>query len=75
MDTKKLNRAFGVRLRELRESKGLTQQDLAGLIHLSTEYISRIERGVASPSFETLAKLSTALLVSPDALFDFGEHR
>lgn len=50
---------FGKRVRYLRRLRGLTQAQLAEKMHLSTNYVSQIETGVASPTFDTLSKLAT----------------
>ncbi|AWN48895.1 XRE family transcriptional regulator [Methylobacterium terrae] len=60
---------FGTNLRHHRKLKGLTQSALADQISLSTEMISKIERGVASPSFANVEKLSEVLNVPEVALF------
>ena len=40
---------------------GLTQEKLAEKSNLSTVFISRIERGVESPSVDNLVKIAKAL--------------
>ena len=56
------------RLRDLRLSKGLTQESLAKKagIHKSTVY--RIEDGKTQPSPTTVTKLSRALEITPERL-------
>jgi transcriptional regulator with XRE-family HTH domain len=49
----------------------VTQEKLAEYCDLSPEYISHIERGRASPSFDVIAELSDELDVDPQSLFDF----
>ena len=44
-------------LREVRRRHGLTQRQLAARARTSQAAISRIERGLVSPSVETLARL------------------
>jgi len=56
-----LAKAFGDTLRRLRIDRGLTQPQLADAADLSEEWIRRIERGSASPSFETIEALAKAL--------------
>lgn len=73
MPTHELKRLFGRRVRVLRKINDMTQERLAALLNCSTEYISRIERGLASPSFEIISKLSSALSVEPRDLFSFSE--
>lgn len=52
---------FGKKVRELREKKGLSQEELAFKADLSVYYISRIERGKANPSLETIFAIQKAL--------------
>jgi transcriptional regulator with XRE-family HTH domain len=47
----------GELLREVRRRHGLTQRQLAARARTSQAAISRIERGLVSPSVETLARL------------------
>lgn len=52
----------GHRLKELRESQGLTQKDLAGLLHVTQSRISQIENGrLEAMELETLRAYVTAL--------------
>ncbi|QCN94524.1 XRE family transcriptional regulator [Azospirillum argentinense] len=52
---------FGQMLRELREQRGLTQEDLAGLIERSVQAVSAMERGQNMPRLETLIRISEKL--------------
>jgi len=58
---------LGTRLRQLRQSRGLTQEQLAGR-ELTKSFISLLEREKASPSVETLGLLARRLGTSVDAL-------
>jgi transcriptional regulator with XRE-family HTH domain len=73
MDAETLKRRFGRRVRSLRNLRDLTQEQLAEAASLSPEYVSKIERGRTSPSFDSIAHLSSALRVAPGDLFDFSE--
>jgi transcriptional regulator with XRE-family HTH domain len=73
MDPECLRKLFGRRVRVLRKLRGLTQGVLAEESGLSVEYISRIERGLTSPSFDTIGALCKTLRVEPYQLFDFSE--
>lgn len=73
MKEKNLKAVFGSRIRVLRHLCDLTQAELAEALGCSTEYVSHIERGVASPSFEMLARLATALRVEVKELFSFDD--
>lgn len=61
---------FGTNLRHHRKAKHLTQAQLAEKASLSTEMVSKIERGIAAPSFTTIERLS-AILDVPEVVF-FG---
>lgn len=63
---------FGTNLRHHRKAKHLTQDQLAEMVELSSEMISKIERGIAAPSFTTVERLSEVLEVPEVALFGVG---
>jgi transcriptional regulator with XRE-family HTH domain len=65
---------FGNHIRSLRQSRDLTQQELAERSNLSVDAIRRIERGAFSPSLETVRKLSGGLEISLRTLFQGLEH-
>ena len=64
----------GVRLRTLREQRGLSLRELAEHCGISFNAISRIERGESSPTVSTLHQLATALNVSIAAFFEDGHE-
>jgi len=66
-----LRTQFGRRLRAIRRSRDVTQERLAEYCDLSPEYVSHIERGKASPSFDVIAGLARELDIEPRSLFDF----
>lgn len=53
----------GIRLRELREGRGVSMRTLATMSGLSANALSMIERGKTSPSVSTLYRLADALEV------------
>ncbi len=61
---------IGQKIAEIRKSKGLTQEDLAGLTELDRSYISEIENGHKNLSVMSLLKISTALKVKPSKFLD-----
>jgi len=61
----------GSRIRELRQNRGLSLRALAQRCDLSINAISRIERGVSSPTLSSLHQLATALGV---AITDFFQE-
>lgn len=66
-----VSRLVGNRLRELRENQKLSARQLALRARLSTEMVTRAERGERTPSLETLVRVCDALGVG---LAEFFEH-
>jgi len=60
---------LGHRIRQLREARGWTQEELAHRAGMTTVYLSGIERGMQNPSFRKLKGLVDALGVSLSSLF------
>lgn len=70
-----LQKKFGGRLRHLRRSRDQTQEQLAERIGRSVNFISLLEKGNTSPSFDTLEKLAQALDIEVMEFFKFGNHQ
>jgi transcriptional regulator with XRE-family HTH domain len=64
---------IGSRLKELRESKELSQGDIEKRTGLLRCYISRVENGHTVPAVATLEKMARALEVPMYRLFHDGE--
>jgi len=64
---------IGDRLRELRESRKLSQGDIEKKTGLLRCYISRVENGHTVPTIETLEKLARALEIPLYQLFYDGD--
>ena len=62
---------FGRRLREIRESRGLSQEKLGELIELSEDSVGNMERGKHWPRLKTLERLLLVLGVKAKDLFNF----
>ncbi len=62
---------IGMHIAELRNGKGLTQEQLAGKMEISSKYLSSIERGRENPTLDTLIKLSESLGVNIEDIFRF----
>lgn len=68
-DEKRLrNQAFGKRLKVLRQTTGLTQDQLAEQVGKSSETISKLERGLIYPGVDMLILLAENLNSSLDDL-------
>ena len=61
-------KAVGQRIKAARETKNLTQEELAALVNLSTTHVSVIERGLKVTKLDTFVAIANALDVSADAL-------
>ena len=65
-----LNR-LGSKVRELRKSKGLSQEELADRADLHYTYVGGIERGERNPSLKSIEKIATALNIDIGELLVF----
>ncbi|KLU57920.1 transcriptional regulator [Paenibacillus sp. VT-400] len=63
-----LRQLIGIRIRAMRNAKGLTQQKLADIAGLDYRYIGALERGERNFSIDTLEKVLLALNVSLNEL-------
>lgn len=66
-------RALGVKLRALRQGKGLTQERAAEAMGIHQVHVSRLEQGLHNPTFSVLVAAATAYGVSLASLFEPGE--
>lgn len=64
-----LIKAFGVKVREIRKSKNLSMEDLAGMADIEYKQLSRIENGEVNTTISSAYNLSKALDVSIVELF------
>ena len=66
---------LGERLKELRNRKGLSQEQLAEDSGLSLRTIQRIEKNETVPRGDTLKKLAIELGTSPDEIIDWKKEK
>lgn len=59
---------FGIILQRLRKEKGMTQKQLADRIYKESSIISRYEKGLQNPTFETVKEFAAIFNVSMDYL-------
>ncbi len=69
-----LGKLFGGRLKYLRKIRNLTQAELAQGANIAVPYLSRIERGIAAPSFTVIERICIVLETDPANLFLFPEE-
>lgn len=60
----------GIKIKEKRISRSLSQEDLAEKVGVSPVYIGMLERGEKTPSFETFIKIANCLEASADELLE-----
>ncbi len=61
---------LGMKLRQLRQVRHLTQSEVADRIHCDRSYLSRIERGEVSPAVDLLQALCETFAVSLDQVLE-----
>ncbi len=61
--------AFGRRLKEARQKRGLSQKELASMVELHPRQVSKYEMGTSFPTVAKLLELVRALRASPEELF------
>lgn len=68
---------IGKKIKEIRISLGLTQQQLADKIGISMDYLGNIERGERTPGIKSFVRIADSLDISLDYLLrdkeNFGE--
>lgn len=64
---------FGQKVKQLREQKGFSMEYLANISNIDRTYISDIEKGKRNVSLLIIEKLSIALQVTIQELFNYGE--
>lgn len=63
---------IGNKLKELRTSKNLTQEEIAKLLNVAQGSYSNYEKNKREPDYETLKKIATFYKVSIDYLLDYN---
>jgi len=68
---KTIERRFGERIRELRQAKGLSQEELAFRAKVHRTYLGGIERGERNPALKNIVAIAEALDISLSELFSY----
>lgn len=61
---------FGKRIKQLRISLGLSQDELCNRLDMNPSMLNTFENGKTAPSLTTLIKIINALETTPDIIFD-----
>lgn len=74
-ETPETLKKFGLRLRKLRQDKGLSLNMFAYENDLSKASVSKIERGIIDFRFSTLLQMANALEISLSELLELEKKR
>jgi len=66
---KEARKKLGMRIRELRNAAGITQEDLGEKSALNYKFIGELERGQVNVSLDSIVKIAEALGVRLDSFF------
>lgn len=66
---------IGDKIKELRKSRKLTQEQLAEHFHISSQAVSKWETGISSPDIDMLPKIASFFGITIDELMDFDRQR
>ncbi len=72
MNTKEL---LGLKIKEIRKQRKLTQEKLSELVGVDNGYISKLEIGQNFPTIGTLEKIANVLEVELSVLFQFTDAK
>jgi transcriptional regulator with XRE-family HTH domain len=73
MKKKKLNELFGEKVRLVRMTKGLSQEELGHLCGLHRTYIGQVERAEKNISLNNISKIANTLDMEVKELFEFND--
>jgi len=65
---------FGTILKQIREAKGLTQEEVARQLGYKTNWLCRIEKGQRKLKAQTLIELCKIYGVKPDKVLKLAEN-
>lgn len=71
----KISKKIGLRIKEIRLKKGITQGNLSKYSGIERTFISHIERGGRNISIETIEKIASRLGVSIFYLFNVNSFK
>lgn len=71
MNEQQLKKLFGQRVREIRKSQNLTQEELAELIWMDPQHLCKMENGNHFPTLKNIIKLADVLNIDVKDLFSY----
>ena len=63
--------SIGLKIKQLRAKKGLSQSELSDVFHVSTQAVSKWESGTTSPDISQLPAIASYFGITIDELFDY----
>lgn len=75
IDSKKLKKNIGEKIKFFRKKRGLSQDKLAEIVNMEMKSLSRIESGHNYPQCENLVAIARALNIAPWQLYFFDEAK
>lgn len=72
-DNRSLNVLFGLKLRQIRMDKHMSQEEFAWTISVHRTYLGQIERAEKNITLKNIEKICNALGINPKDLFDFKD--
>ena len=66
--------AVGRVVRQLRKSRGLSQEVFSGLVGIARSHLAMIESGTKKPNFETIWRIANAFDMAPHELVRLVEE-
>lgn len=66
---------FGIKLKQLRNEKGITQKELADILNVRNTTISAWEKDIAEPPYDTLVELAKIFEVTTDYLLGLEKEK
>lgn len=70
-EREKISYAVGLRIRDFRSERKMSQETLALTAGIHPAYLGRVERGEKCPTVETLYKICAGLKIPMSVLLDF----
>ena len=63
---------LGSKIKKLRQNRGMTQEQVAQMLHVSNQTVSKWETGAACPDLSLIVPIARLFNVTTDELFDFS---
>lgn len=65
---------LGEKIKQLRKSKGISQEELASMLKINRNYLSRIETGKSEPTSGILKNIAEIFTVDLNSLLDISDE-